>query len=648
MPTPAAVPDLSDLAATPPPTNPSPSPGGTVPDLSDLAATPQSHWYDTAVNELGDIGSGFKTALNQTGQTAMKAVGSVVPDEYTPQGWKQSLAQTHDIATAPLDTGGKVAGAAIENILEYVSGDEALKGLSTAAKISNLASVERAVKNSPVLARMLGNAVRAQTVGTTLATAHGATGGEAVAQGALGALTGAGFEGIMAGGSKFLNLIRPMTTDILGEEAPMLASQKPGASPVAESVADIRSEPDIARQQQQAGQRGIVNRAQRTAASELHKLNAARAARWVEGEGVTNFAPEAETPTAPPDRQLSSGQPTLPAATGSTAPQLEGGAAPTGMARTGEVGPYEGDFPQQPNGAPTPSAQPDATPAGQQRVKYVEERPANFGTIDVNKEIQGVRTFGDAADLIRKHAAPVFARFDNATGGEYTRLRGIRDAAYQAQDYQGVRQAEQGIDDLFDSTRGKIDRTDYKSAKSAWRTSKILDGVHDAVDRSFNIGDESLAQDAGVWRGVNGGTLMRGVNRVVRDYGRTAVEDIIGKDGLTGLTRLSSLTQTPQRAALYGEKAAEVAHAALGNDRAGFIPSTIDWTRRAFFHQLAINPRAGQLMDFTVKHDLPASTTAKILVNMLGNTVVQPAFTQGEKEVEPGAKLPVWQRTQPQ
>jgi hypothetical protein len=611
---------------------------GFVPARPEDTAAPEHHWYDSAVSEMGDLTSGFKTALNQTGETAGKIVGATgIPQRINPQGWDQSMQQTHQIASAPMDTGGKMAGAAIENIIEYMAGDEALKGMTTAMKISHLASVERALQKSPVLTRMLGNAVRAQAVGTTQAATHGAGGTSAVLQGTAGAVTGGAVEGAAQGASKLYNLIRPGVTDILGEEAPMLASQKPGAAPMTESIARIQDEPEIAAQQQQAGQRGIVNRAQRTAASELHKLNSARAAQWVEGEGVMNLAPDAEATTVPTNRQLPSGQPQLPASTGAPgAPQLEGGAPQleagpqTGMARTDQVGAYEGEFPPTQEGsaaAPTASpatTEPTATPGPTgQKVKYVEEKPPNFAPIDVDSEIQGVRSFGDAADLIRKHAAPVFDRFDKATDGAYSRLRLERDAGYRAGDYSAVRTAEKGIDDLFDSTRGKIDRLDYKTAKTAWRSSRILDAVHDAVDKSFNIGDESLAQDAGTWRGINGGTLMRGVNRLTRDYGRTQLEDIIGKDGLTGLTKLSALTQSPQRAAMYGQKVGEVEHALMGGGRAGVIPSTIDWSRRALLHQLAINPRAGQAMNFAIQHNIPASTTAKILTSLLGNTITQ-------------------------
>jgi hypothetical protein len=582
--------------------------------------------YDgTATRELGELASGFKTALNQTGETAMSALGATgIPQRINPEGWERSRQQTHEIASQPLDTPGKMSGAAIEQILEFTAAEGGLKLLTPVARISELARVERALKNSPILTRMLGNAVRAQAIGTTQAAVHGATGGQAVAAGSAAALLGGATEGAIEGGQKLLNLIRPTTSEVLGETVPVLASQQPGASPVAESVADIRSTPTVAAEQQAGAQRGIVNRAQQTAASELHRLNAARASRWVEGEGVMNLAPEETAPTAPLNRQLGTGQAQLPEATATSAPQLEAGAAapePTGVARTNEVGGFEGEFPAQPETtAATTEPPPTTTQAAQPRVSFVEERPPNFAPLDVAAETQGIRTFGDAADKIREHASPIFDRLDNVTNGEYTRLRDLRDAAYAAEDYTGVRNAEREIDKLFDwqTLRGKIDRADYRAGKSAWKTSKMLDAVHDAVSKAFNISSESLANDAGVWRGINGGTLMRGIDRLERQYGRTALEEVIGKDGLTGLLRISSLTQSPQRAAMYGQKVGDVAHDIMSGDRnTALIPAHLNWARRKLLHSLAVNPRVGQLFDYAYQYKIPSATVARMLTGLL-------------------------------
>jgi hypothetical protein len=564
---------------------------------------------------LGDVGEGFKTALNQTGETAMNIIGNVGVGQYklnSLPGWQKSAEQTHQIATAPVDTGGKVTGALLENILEFAAGDEALKGASTAMKIGELAKVERAMSKSPVLTRMLGNAVRAQAVGTAQAAGHGATGGEAVASGATAAVGGAALESLGYGGRNLLKLLRPTSETVLGETMPVLASQRPGASTLSEDVADIRSEPTIARQQQESAARGIRNRAQQVAASELDKLNAARRLRWQEGEGVMNLA---EQETIPPSRQLSTGRIGLPAETPMQGPTLEAGEQPSGLTRTNEVGPYEGEFPEQPSGAAEPAAgqQPPTTaPPRGQRVRYVEERPPNFEPIDSQAESANVRSFGDAAEKIREHAAPVFERFDQVTNGEYVRLRNLRDEAYAANDYAGVRNAERSIDDLFTNTRGKIDRLDYKTAKAAWRTSKVLDAVHDAVSKSFNIADEGLAEESGEWRGINGGSLMRGVNRLTKEYGRTAVEDVIGSDGLTGLIKIASRTQTPQRAALYGQKVGEIADTLAGTP-ASKTPAMVNYAKRLLMHRIATVPSFADKVNYIFDNKIPPAIYRGIL-----------------------------------
>jgi len=582
---------------------------------------------------LGDTAEGFKTALNQTGETAMRAVHAIPGVgtllDKTP-GWQRSMQQTQNIANAPIDTGGKVLGASAENILEFVAGDEALKGLSTAAKISELSKVEQALTKSPRLTRMLGRAISAQAVGTTQAAVHGAGGTEAVLSGAGAAAGGAAFEGLQAGAGKLLKLIRPTTEEVLGESVPVLASQRPGASPLSESIADIRSEPKIATAQQQGAAQGITNRAQSVAASELDKLNAARRIRWHESEGMMNLAPDAEP--LPSNRQLGTGQPQLPASTGGGAPQLEAGEQPSSIARTNEVGPHEGDFAPPDQGAqPTQGAPSTAPQRPGQRVRYVEERSPNFEPIDVANETGDIRNFGDAANKIREHSGPVFDTFNKATNGKYVELRNLRDEAYANDDYKGVAQAENAIDQLFNDTRGKIDRLDYRTAKSAWKTSKTLDAVHEAVSKAFNIPDETIAQDAGVWRGINGGSLMRGMNRLTNTYGRTQLEDVLGKDGVTSLYKIASLTQTPQRAALYGQKIGEVANALAPAQRAGLIPSTVDFTRRMLLHGMAVNPKVARAVEFATDNKVSPKVYAPIIAGMLGGMRSQ-EDQQGEQQ----------------
>lgn len=643
MATQPAAQDNSDLLSGIPQQQPAAAAPQDNSDLVSGIPTPPQHWYDTAVNELGELSAGVRTGLNQTGRTGMDAVQAAFPIVQAAPGWQQSQQQTEQYADQPLNTPGRKAGDLIENIIEFAAGDEALKGASMAVKLKELGTIEQTLNKSPVLTRMLGNAVRLQTVGTAQAATHGQTGGQAVASGSLTAVGGTALEAVGEAGSKLLNLIRPSTTEVLGEQLPMLASQRAGASPVASDVASIRSEPQIAAEQIQKGQQAIENRAQAVAAQELDKLNAARRTRWEQGQGTMNLAPEAEP--LPPGRQLPTGQPQLPANTGGeAAPQLEAGGQPTGITPTAQVGPYEGDFEEQSQaGAAAQPAGPQTPPARPgQPVSYIEERPPNFEPIDSQGEVQNVRSFGEAADVIRKHAAPIFQKLDDLTNGEYTRLRGIRDDAYAINDYRGVNAAEKAITDLFPTIYNKVDSLDYNAGKSAWRTSKILDAVHNEVSKAFNIQDVRLAEDAGpdVWRGISGRRLTSGVNRLVRDYGRTPLEKVIGSDGLTGLLRLGHLTQSPQAAAEFGQKVGDAANELVGGPAsAAKLPGYANWMRKVLLHRMAVSPKFANAVDFAVSNRVPGAAYAPILRKMVGLSTQQQQEEQNLQQ-QPAAGAP--------
>lgn len=185
---------------------------------------------------IGDVGEGFKTALNQTGDTAMSILGHTGLNRLP--GWQQSQQETTQRAHAPIDTKGKIAGAVIENLIEYMAGDEALKGASTLAKIKELAPVAEAFRKNPTLTRIFGNAVRAQALGTAQAAGHGASGGEAVASGALNAVGGSVLEGVGEGwraGRAALNDLRP-TTETIAETTVPMKSAKAGGGMVAPAI----------------------------------------------------------------------------------------------------------------------------------------------------------------------------------------------------------------------------------------------------------------------------------------------------------------------------------------------------------------------------------------------------------------------------
>jgi hypothetical protein len=591
---------------------------------------------DTARRELGELNTGFTSALSQTGLTAQKAIGAI-PVIGPAFASATANARAQDVARAaePMNTPGRMAGNAIENILEFAAGDEALKGASFLTKVDALQPLVQALKKSPtavqVITNMMGQGVRNAALAAGQSAAHG-NDPRTVRNAALVAgSVGAAAEPLTQAASSVIRAIKPTTVTALGEDLPALASQQPGAAPIAKEVANITTEPATAGAQQIGAQRALVTRAQQVTEKELNNLNAARQARWQAGEADLNLAPEPAPGNAP---QLPSGQAQLPAATPTTAPQLEAGEPPSGLARTDELGPLEGDIPEpqpaQPGQTAAPAAGAAPTPQPQ-RVQYIEERPPNFQPIDTRAESQGVTSFGDAADKIREHAAPIYQRLNSATDGQFNDLRLARDQAYSQNDYNGVRDAEKKIDALFDSPqlRNQVDRTDYTAAKSAWRSSKILDAVHDAVSRGFNIQDPTLAEDAGVWRGLNGGKLMTGINRLTKDYGRDAVEQVLGRDGMTGLTRMASLLQTPRYASQYGQVIGHVADDVLASAASkGVVHATANWARGLVLHRIATDPTFSKAVEYAVTNRVSqrvATAALTAMLNQTGHTQAAPA-----------------------
>lgn len=214
--------------AAPPPTAPAPQPtqptqpsaGGDPWEV--VSQQPVAHWYDNAVRELGDLNTGFTTALSQTGLTAQKAIGAlpVIGQTFT-NATQQARAQDVARAAQPLDTPGKMAGSAIENIIEFAAGDEALKGASTLAQVEKLAPLLSTLKRLPPrLLDITANAIRTGAVGTGQSLLHGSDLPTALESGAVTAGTGAALEGLLSGAGRAAERATealPTTTEIAGQ-----------------------------------------------------------------------------------------------------------------------------------------------------------------------------------------------------------------------------------------------------------------------------------------------------------------------------------------------------------------------------------------------------------------------------------------------
>ena len=127
------------------------------------------------------------------------------------------------------ETVGKIG----ENVLEFMTGDEALKSLGLSAKLSKLKKVAEFIEEYPRLAKAMhigANAMRQGTVGGAQTLVHGGTPGEALATGVVTGGTGLALEGAGQGVKAIKNFVtRGPQVEQLGRE--LVSGLTAGATP---------------------------------------------------------------------------------------------------------------------------------------------------------------------------------------------------------------------------------------------------------------------------------------------------------------------------------------------------------------------------------------------------------------------------------
>jgi hypothetical protein len=253
----------------------------TPPPAATTTTTPPAADEDSLGTQAGEAAEGFKKALNQTGLTAMKVIHAVpgVGAALDKTGWQKAQTATQTVADQPMETTAGKTGYAVENIIEFMSGEEALKGLSLGEKLAKMAPMIKQLEKYPLVANMLNSAIRQGTVGTAQAAAHGEGAGDSAVTGlATGVMGGAAelIPGAQQGVKNLLAKVRPGTVDIAGVTIPRLASQVKDASPLAAKLATTANTPAYAAAQQTLGQQAVENTAQRATREALERVNAVR------------------------------------------------------------------------------------------------------------------------------------------------------------------------------------------------------------------------------------------------------------------------------------------------------------------------------------------------------------------------------------
>ncbi len=529
--------------------------GGKLADAAPTAPsdpnTPASHWYDTAVKELGDLNTGFTHGLSQTGATAEKALTNVpIVGKLLAQspGFQKSQADDQARADESMDTGGKIAGNVIENILEFAGGDEALKGASLSTKLAKLAPLAKVMENSPRLARVLGEAIRQGAVGGAQAGAHGGGVGD-VAEGAGAGAAGAVlFHGLPEGVAAMADRVKPGTAEIAGATVPTMSKTAAGV--------EAGLSPEIKAAQQAGAQEAVGNIAQRATQDSLDRVNATRP----QPQPITDPARLlGDADAAPKPYQFNLDTP------GSTDGNLAGGTVTTTDAAAAHAHLANLDSILESNSAGNLSGLKQRqlqAAADSVRSQIADEgayraRMSHFDPIDSAGAASKVGNFADAAAQIEGGVSDVYSKLDQVSDGDWGRLRTQEQKAVQmsrnaatpeAADAADARLADirQQMQKVFDSNRDQISPAEWRTANGAWKDAATLKDIHSTLERSYNGVDQDVADATGIDRTLKGGTkLNKSLQNLLNKRGDD-VRRVIGQDGVNNLYRISDLLTNPK------------------------------------------------------------------------------------------------------
>jgi hypothetical protein len=138
------------------------------------------------------VGVGAMKGTAELGHTAGRIVNAATGDNIP--GLPTSLKQP-DILQA--NNTPESIGKGAEGVLEFIAGDEALKGLSWAQKFAKMGKIAELLEAHPTLAKVAGigfNALRQGTVGAGQTVVHGGSATDAATTGAVTAATGGALE----------------------------------------------------------------------------------------------------------------------------------------------------------------------------------------------------------------------------------------------------------------------------------------------------------------------------------------------------------------------------------------------------------------------------------------------------------------------
>jgi hypothetical protein len=180
---------------------------------------------------------------------------------------------------------------------------------------------------------------------------------------------------------------------------------------------------------------------------------------------------------------------------------------------------------------------------------------------------EDIISFGDAAKEVQGAAKPTFAKLDELSNGQFNvarnELNNATKVARRATSVADLEAAEKAastaqgkIDDIISKSAGKIAPEDLDNAKSAWRTSKVLEKLHGKIDGAYSA-PQAASEISGASRTLELPKLQGRLNAAFKEIPQADLHSVLGKEGTANLYSLAQLGADPLKA----KSLSDVAHA---------------------------------------------------------------------------------------
>ncbi len=238
---------------------------------------------------------GLTETLSGTSQLAQKGIEKLTGQQSSGKG---VLGEAPASAVETEANGGaEFTGKAIENVMEFMAGDEALKGLSVGDKLKKMGTVAKFIEDHPFMAKLIGSSARNAAVAGAQTAAHGQDFSSGAITGALagpvGETVGAGLSKV---GSSISDSIANSSTKAAADEfgVPLTVGQQTGGKVAQATEAALQKVPFITDFKNVASaQNDAVQKAANDIADSIAGKTAGSATE--SGENIQNAITEAKT-----------------------------------------------------------------------------------------------------------------------------------------------------------------------------------------------------------------------------------------------------------------------------------------------------------------------------------------------------------------